>query len=92
MKVFQKFEVRYTQTCTSLESNIMGYCSVFSPNWTVKVPYLCLFGKMVNNETSIWSIVQGCVIGAKPSSENVTCVIYINFNAPLGLLNGISGK
>jgi hypothetical protein len=47
---------------------------------------------MVNNETSTWSIVQGCVIGAKPTFANVTCVIYISFNVPLGLLNGISGK
>jgi len=75
-----------------LGSNIMGYRSVSSPNWKVKVPYLCLFNKMVNNETSTWSIVQGCVIGAKPTFANVTCVIYISFNAPLGLLNGISGK
>jgi hypothetical protein len=92
VNVFQKFEVGYTQTCTSLESSVMGHCSVFSPNWRVKVPYLCLFGKMVNNETLVWSIVQGCVKGAKPSFANVTCVIYISFNAPLGLLNGISGK
>jgi hypothetical protein len=39
VKLFQKFEVRYTQTCTPLKSDIMwhpkrpkkGHCNVFSP-------------------------------------------------------------
>ncbi len=36
MKIFQKFEVGYIQTCTSLENNTMwhpkrGHCSVLSP-------------------------------------------------------------
>jgi hypothetical protein len=38
VKIFQKFEVGYTQTCTSLESSKMwhpkkDHCSVFSPMW-----------------------------------------------------------
>jgi len=37
VKIFQKFEVGYTQTCTPLESSTMwdpkgSHCSVLSPN------------------------------------------------------------
>ncbi len=44
VKIFQKFEVGYTQTCTFLENNTMwhpkgGHSSVLSPCWWV----LCLY-------------------------------------------------
>jgi hypothetical protein len=38
LKIFQKLEVGYTQTCTSLKNSIIwhpkgGHCSVLSPRW-----------------------------------------------------------
>ncbi len=42
MKIFRKFEVGYTQTCTSLKNSIMwhpkgGHCNVFSPHFNLEL-------------------------------------------------------
>ncbi len=65
VKIFQKFEVGYTQTCTSLESNIMGHPKrgwtlvCFHPfcNWK----HWCVLIKKVkslNDQHTKWTFIE----------------------------------
>jgi hypothetical protein len=56
VKIFQKFEVGYTQTCTSLESSTMwhpkgGHCNVLSPQKnTIITIWLCFQPLVINHQ------------------------------------------